>query len=468
MTKSKFGFLKDIRFWIFIFFIIRLYGITDAPLEHSHNWRQCTGLMVSRNFLEIDNNILYPRVDDNYGYSGIVGMEFPIMNYIVYLISKVFGFTWWYGRILNLIITSIGIFYFFKIIEKFFDKKIAFYSTLVLLSSIWFVFARKFMPDTFSLSITIISLWYGFLFLEKGKLIHWGIFFILTFLGIMSKIPAIFLLSLYIIPIVKEKKINLRRKIIFSFSFIPTILAVWFWYFYWNPHLSNEYHLWYNSGRSLSEGFYELTNNLNKVAERFYFDGLKSYIGLLTIFLGIFFMIKLLDKLAWAAILILTSVFFIYMIKSGYFFYHHDYYIIPYVPVMALIAGYGISKINAKLRFFLIALVIIESLLNQQHDLTNKLETYRLNLEVISDSISSKSDLIAVNGKGNPQELFLSHRKGWTLSNENIIDTVTLRNIKEKGCKFIYINKHECNDKLPKGFNKVFENEDYIIFSINQ
>ena len=99
MEKFKF-LLKDIRFWIFIFFIIRLIGITNPPLEVSHNWRQTTVTMVARNFLEIDNNIFYPRIDIAGEKTGITGMEFPILNYLIYLVSEVFGYEHWYGCLL--------------------------------------------------------------------------------------------------------------------------------------------------------------------------------------------------------------------------------------------------------------------------------------------------------------------------------------------------------------------------------
>ena len=49
--------LKDIRFWLIFFFIIRLISITNPPLEILHNWRQTTVTMVARNFLEINSNI---------------------------------------------------------------------------------------------------------------------------------------------------------------------------------------------------------------------------------------------------------------------------------------------------------------------------------------------------------------------------------------------------------------------------
>ena len=118
--------LSDIRFWILLFFILRLYGITNPPLEVAHNWRQTTVTMAARNFYETDNNILLPRIDIAGEKSGITGMEFPFLNYLIYLVSLVFGYAHWYGRLINLVISSIGIFYFYKLIVKYFGVKVAF------------------------------------------------------------------------------------------------------------------------------------------------------------------------------------------------------------------------------------------------------------------------------------------------------------------------------------------------------
>ena len=102
-------YFRDIRFWIILFFFIRLIGITNPPLEIGHNWRQTTVTMVSRNFLETDNNIFYPRIDIAGNKTGITGMEFPLFNYLTYLVSEIFGYQHWYGRLINLIISSLGL-----------------------------------------------------------------------------------------------------------------------------------------------------------------------------------------------------------------------------------------------------------------------------------------------------------------------------------------------------------------------
>ena len=151
--------VSDIRFWIIVFFMMRMYGITLPPAEVGHAWRQVTVNMVARNFYETDPNIFFPRVDFAGEKTGITGMEFPLLNYLIYLVSLLAGFDHWYGRLINLAVTSAGLYFFFLLLRKFLGEKIAFYSTLVLLSSIWFNYARKIMPDTFSMALVFMGMY---------------------------------------------------------------------------------------------------------------------------------------------------------------------------------------------------------------------------------------------------------------------------------------------------------------------
>jgi 4-amino-4-deoxy-L-arabinose transferase-like glycosyltransferase len=174
-NKIPYKAIRDIRFWIFLFFIIRLIGITNPPLEVAHNWRQTTVTMVSRNFFETDNSIFFPRVDFAGEKTGITGMEFPLLNYMIYLLAKLFGYDHWYGRLINLIVSSFGLWFFFKLTQKYFNNKIAFYSTLVLAVSIWFQYSRKIMPDTFSMSFLTASLYYGSNYLDNMRSSIWNL-----------------------------------------------------------------------------------------------------------------------------------------------------------------------------------------------------------------------------------------------------------------------------------------------------
>ena len=112
IKQEIFARAKDIRYWIIFFFIIRLYGITNPPLEVNSTWRQCDVLMIARNFHDFNPNILYPTVDVAGDLTGIVGSEFPLYNYSIYVVAAIFGYDHWYGRLINLILTSLAAFFF--------------------------------------------------------------------------------------------------------------------------------------------------------------------------------------------------------------------------------------------------------------------------------------------------------------------------------------------------------------------
>ena len=482
-------FLNDIRFWIILFFVIRLIGITNPPLELGHSWRQVTGLMVSRNFYEIDNNILYPRVDECHGRSGIIGMEFPLMNYVYYLISLVFGYTTWYGRLINLIVSSFGIYFFYRIIKEYFNEKIAHNATLILLSSIWFSYSRKMMPDTFCISLMMIGLFYGLRYLKNGGAFNLFYYSIFALLGIMSKIPAGIYFSVLIIPFVssgisKNYTINSpisrggsgvfknfvvfidanKYKLNILISTIIILVLTYAWYFIWNQYLAKTYGNWYNGGKDLISGTIEISNHLGATLEKFYFSAFSGFIFFICFLAGIVFAIKNKEKILSAILFCVSVIYFIYILKSGHFFYEQNYYIIPFVPVMALIAAYAITLFKKQ---WLIVIVLVagmlEGIANQQHDLfIKKNELYKLKLEAIADSISAKNDLIVINGNSNSQQMYLSHRKGWVCDNMQLLDSLYLNNIISKDCRFIFVDKHTFNKTLK--FKIIYDDADYRVY----
>lgn len=58
--------------YIVVFFLLRLIFTIQPPIEYQHTWRQSTGLMFARNFVETDASFIHPRIDDNAGGSGIL------------------------------------------------------------------------------------------------------------------------------------------------------------------------------------------------------------------------------------------------------------------------------------------------------------------------------------------------------------------------------------------------------------
>lgn len=464
--------LKDIRFWIFVLFIFRLIGITNPPMEVGHNWRQTTVTMVSRNFLEVDNNIFYPRIDIAGEKSGITGMEFPLLNYLIYIIAKIFGYQHWYGRLINLLISSIGLFYFYKLTRKYFSEQAAFYSTIILTVSIWFQFSRKVMPDTFSMSLIIACIYYGSNYLDntlrKYNFIHLICYTVLMSLGVLSKLPSGYLLSIFVLFLL-NKNIPIKRKVIFSFVSLIGILPIVVWYYYWVPYLVDKFGFWhFFMGKGFIQGLNEILQNLNETLSKFYDTALK-FIGFGIFLYGLVYSIIKGDSKVYFLFTITFISFSIIIVKAGYTFPHHNYYIIPFVPVMALIAGYGLSKIKYyRMTLILLIAISIEGIANQQHDFRIKEKDRQLlNLEKDLDSVSLRSDLIIINSGDYPTPMYFAHRKGWVNTNDKIRDDEYIQSLKEKGLKYIVILKRSFGTEISLNqYNKVLENEDYRIYEL--
>jgi 4-amino-4-deoxy-L-arabinose transferase-like glycosyltransferase len=462
-------YFPDIRFWIILFFAIRLIGITNPPLDVAHNWRQTTVAMVARNFVEVDNNILYPRIDIAGEKTGITGMEFPLLNYLIYLVSLVFGYTHWYGRLINLVFSSFGLWFFFRLIQKYFNKKIAFNATLILLFSIWFTYSRKIMPDTFSMSLIIMGFYFGAGYLTRaGGKYHFlqlsaYVLFITT--GILSKLPSAYILIVFALFLF-DKNIQRNRKTVIVVATALAMLAPAWWYFVWVPHLVEKYGFWhFYMGKSFLSGMNEIIANLPQTLERFYETALK-FSGFLVFVFGLIMAWKRMGKQVIYTFLLSFVGFLVVIIKAGFAFPHHSYYIIPFVPVMALVAGYGLSLIkNRKLSLILLVIISLEGILGQQHDFRIKeKEMALLSLETDLDKVSATSDLILINSNNFPTPMYFAHRKGWVLSNDAIADVEKIMELKQKGMKLIVILKRSFGSEMSLDLPLVFENEYYRIY----
>jgi 4-amino-4-deoxy-L-arabinose transferase-like glycosyltransferase len=455
--------LKDIRFWIFLFFLIRLFGITDPPLEVMHSWRQALTNMIARNFLEISPNIFFPRIDMAGEYTGIIGSEFPVFSYLIFLFSKLFGYQHWYGRLISLVVSSIGIYYFYLTIHKFFSKQVAFNSTIILTVSLWFSFSRKIMPDVFSVSLVIIGIYYCLKYLEEGHLFHLILFFLLSVLGTLSKIPSLMLLGVLAIPLLASYPAK-RKIIVMTGGFLIFGLTS-FWYFYWVPYLVESYHFQLYFPKGLMEGWNEIKAFPHETLDKFLFTNFYSYVAFAVFLAGLVLIFVKKEKLLLLIFSIWTAIFIVFMLKTGRVFSHHNYYIIPYTPLMALVAGFGLSFIKVRWQYLVLIIISIESLANQSHDFIIKdNELYKLTLEDTVEGIIGKEELIIVNGGQDPKTIYFLHRKGWSVSNEKLLDQGFIEDKIEKGARFLVIDNFQLQHQF--NYRKIFKNEYITVYEL--
>lgn len=468
MTKLQLKrILTDIRFWLIFLFVLRLIGITNAPLEIGHNWRQCLTNMVTRNFMESGVHMFHPMIDMAGAKTGIIGSEFPFFNYLVYLFSSIFDYSHWHGRLINLIISSIGLYYFFKLIRDLFNQQVAFNSTIVLSVSIWFAFSRKIMPDTFSAALVIIGLYFAYKFLKTGYKSSLLFFFLLCTLGMLCKIPALSLFSVLAL-VVFMKEINLRRKISLCITATISFAIVCLWYFYWVPHLLETYGYQLYFPKSFAVGIEEIKPLLWESFEKFYFVALHSYVAFTFVLVGIVLLIKNKQKHTLMGIGIISLVFFVFIIKTGGVFPMHSYYIIPFSPVMAFIAGYAISKIPLRFQYILLVFIAIEGIANQQHDFRVKdSHLYRLELDAITEKYIPSKDLIIINGGPSPQDIYFAHRKGWSVENEDLLKPQLIDSLSKFGANYLIVNTTSFDQQFSE-YKTIYQDEHYSIYGLQK
>ncbi|MBL7920963.1 MAG: glycosyltransferase family 39 protein [Bacteroidia bacterium] len=458
----------DIRFWILLSFILRLYHITNPPLEVIHNWRQTTVTMPARNFVETGPDIFYPKVDFAGEKTGITGMEFPFLNYLIYLVSLLFGYEHWYGRLINLLFSCAGLFYFYKLIKKYFTQQLAFSATFILIFSIWFSYSRKIMPDTFSVSLALIGVFYGTEYFDnKPNAKNILLYFIFVLFGVLSKLPAGAILIVFLLFIF-NKNILLSRKIIFSSVSLLIIAPVAGWYFYWVPYLTATFGFdHFFMGKSITEGVYEIIQNYDMALEKFYKQAL-GFTGFIAFVCCTVVLIKKKEKTqTWILVLCTVSFLFI-VLKAGLTFCRHSYYIIPFAPVMAFVCGSVISGLkNKKLVIAILSIITIECILTNNADFYIKEQGYAiLDLEKDLDKFSKRNDLIIINSGEYPTPIYFSHRKGWIDNNEAIADSTNIEQLKKKGLKFIVILKRTFGTDVSLKYQQVLSNNNYTIYKL--
>jgi len=443
---------------------VHLIGIWNPPIEAAHSWRQATGLMVARNYFEGNTSFWYPMVDETSGGTGIIGMEFPLLYYIQGKLGVLFGFHAGIGRLLNVLISTLGLVYFYALLRRFATEKIAFYSTLLLMVSCFFMYSRKVMPDTEALAVYIIGIYYFFEALRFGRWKDVLLSFMMLSLGLLLKISVLPLLAFVVFAYVKTSN-EPKKTGVFLIPFISLIPAC-IWYFIWNPYLAAHFGSWYNLGGGLMNGGKAFIESPFLLLQQLVFHPFVSYLAFGLCLYGVIRIVKHGVSWAWKLSLPLFLVLFTgYALKAGVIFLTHEYYILPMVPLLAILGGYALSTLG-KFSWVFMLLISIEAIGNQLYDFRlNRSEAYKLELGHLAERYIPTQALVAINGNSNPQELYFLGRKGWNLSDNTLRQKGVVNDLTAKGCSYLVVNKRTLSN-LPDYGKIIYDGADYQLIQL--
>lgn len=441
--------LGDIRFWIALTTLVRLVGITSPPLETAHSWRQAFTNMVARNMAEDGIDLLHPRTDLAGERPDPVASEFPGFNALIALMYRAFGPAHWYGRLLALIASALGAWAFHALVRNRYGERVAFLAAFVLVWSSWFVYGRKSMPDVFSAALVLMALWAADRAARAGA--KWLMLALpLAALGGMCKIPAIVLLAPWLLFCI-EPGVPRGRRLLLGAALTLAVAPVAWWYFVWQPHLLAAYGNPLYFPYPIAEGFKQLFAHGFKLGERFWFSALLSHLAFAAALAGAWMAYRRRDARTLLVSLGVAMPFTLIMAKAGDVFALHAYYIIPLVPLMALLAGIGLERVRPGwLTATVLIVIVAEGAGMRWSDLVGGRErAYLLDAAPLADRFTRPDELVATTSGLDPRQMYYLNRAGWGLTPIRAQDPVVLDSLAALGLRAVFVDRLHAEAAVP-------------------
>lgn len=427
---------------------------------------------VARNFYEIGFNPFYPT-------SNICGavapdyfaMEFPLLQTLTLPFYYLFGEQYWIGRFVNWCVSCLGLWFFARLVTRMTDERTALYATLLFAGSITVTFMRKMMPDTFAVFLAIMGTYYLYVYLEEGgrkRLVFGGL---LLGLGVLSKIPALVVACFLVVPFLDKAVTNKRRLWLFApLGVAGTLTALW--YFVWMPYLQDVTScppLIYPV--SLAEGAQIFFVDMHEKSIRRFRDIAFTHSVPYWMFL-VSFAFGLFRWRQWRLPLMTlayTTLFLLFVFKTGKVFATHNYYVIPFIPLMALWAGKLLHE-QLRHRYVALALTLVLCIPAGQYlmkDVVLNENAPDLRLEALLDDLGvGREDKIMIqDGWMEPTGMYFAHRRGWTVDAGIIDHHDWMPDYRRDGLQYLVVDKRRYDKPVPYRF--VGEDEVWAVYAVN-
>jgi len=178
-----------------ILFFLNFYAETLFYRPVSlHQWRQADCLSITKNYFEEGMHFFSPKIHSLRAPGGKAVSEFPLLNYTVAGLWKVFGEHEFIYRILEYVIFLVSVFVLFNTLLKYFNTKIfIFFAMSALLTSPLLVYySFNFLSDVPALSLCIMSFCFTFRFYKSQNPVYFYFSLLLGTLAVLLKASALF------------------------------------------------------------------------------------------------------------------------------------------------------------------------------------------------------------------------------------------------------------------------------------
>lgn len=463
----NFSSIKKLRhnkvFWILALivllgFFLRLYHVTYPYLDH-HSWRQTTTAMITDNLYNNNFNILRPEIDWRGNEESTISYELQITPFLTAILYFFLGIQDFVGRIMPIVFSLLSIIYLYKLINFYFDEKLALFVSFVYsILPLNIFFGRVLMPEAGMMFFTIAALFYFSIFIRNTSLKNLIVATIFISLAFLTKLTNLYLLiPLFFILIshYKSQIISNKKILLYTTILILVALGIALLYYTYIQNVATLKEI-PKIGTKQGWGNIEIWSNsmfyktLWQRGETIIF----TQLGIFLFFIGLALHSLNKHKLiffGWLG----GIIFYILAIANAN--YVHSYYQMPLIPIGAFFIGLTLYKIyQAKyiklLSFALSAILIYLSVFNalpmygmyaySALDAGNKLKQID-NSNSLVLSVPHRRDMM-------PEILYYANRKGWVIWPDQLSIT-EIEKYKNIGVKYIVMTE-------PYYFNQLGEN----------
>jgi hypothetical protein len=350
----KFHFIAILVLQVSLCFLFGYNKIYNSRPFSIHQWRQTDCASIAKNYFEENNDFLHPSIHWQGAENGRAVSEFPLINYTVAQLWKIFGEKEVVYRILVLLIYFSSMhFLFYAIFLIGRSALYSYFSILIVLSSpVLAYYSFSFLADIPALSFSIIALSLFIIFIHhKNNTTFYLSVLFATLATLLKASSATVLLITGIISLIDI--LNLNRKFNFSFhlfknkifpilAFLLSGIIIISWYryaFIYNGQNSN--------GVFLMETLpiWKMNGKVIETARLLYNLQLKMFLnkGILFCFgaasLWLILNRKKVDSVYFFSFLISGFCFIAFIILFYQVFNVHDYYLITSMifPIIILL-----------------------------------------------------------------------------------------------------------------------------------
>lgn len=422
-----------------------------------HVWRQTQTQSTIDNFYEEDMNIFNPRKNDRGDGDGIFRMEFPLMQWMIAVLYKIFGSHLIITRLFLFLTGIVAVIGMYQLLLALFKHPLsaAAGAWAFSFSPAFFYYTINPLPDVWALCFGIWGLALFFRYVQNDKAISLLLSGFFIAISALCKLPFILLYAVpatYFLQQFIRTKFSAQHFLIWIATFawvaLPaawyiTVIPTWHGNVIVKGMLDNQ--------DSIQQLLHYINHNLISTLPEL----LVGYGTMLFFLTGIIFAFRNKvnhHKLFWPIMSWLVLFIAYYLFEANAIGTVHDYYLFPILPLLFIVVTYGIIHIinsnNSILRVLIPLLLVIipitcflrmQSRWNMQNPGFNKdLLVYKNELQQL---VPDDALVVAGNDESHFIWFYYLDKKGWAFYPEP--DTTQIRDMINKGAQFLYTDSEK-------------------------